>query len=189
MGQAAYERDDLPAAIAAFRQGLAQSPTHPQFRAALEECRATVSYPEGITPPTLDRWQHWLSPGDLLLLGCLCAVMVIAGWVLLTLSRPWGWAVLVLGSFGWLMLGYASFIIHNEQAHDLAQPVRVVQFECPVSQGNSQNYPTRLGSPLSAGAEVRVVHTRGAWVQIELDGQAKGWLPTQALVPVVPVVE
>jgi uncharacterized protein YraI len=62
-----------------------------------------------------------------------------------------------------------------------AEVWRVVAEPTPLRAGNAASYPVRV--PLPAGAEVRELLRRGAWVQVEVAGGAAGWVPAAALLP------
>jgi len=49
--------------------------------------------------------------------------------------------------------------------------------------GNGLSYPPRYETPLNQGVEARLLHARGAWLQIELSGGEVGWGPRRLYDP------
>ncbi|MFO0848449.1 MAG: hypothetical protein U0871_07830 [Gemmataceae bacterium] len=177
-------------AIRAFHDGLAVYPADSDLQHGLAVARAAVRYPDETDPAQRIRpdpptgLRHRLSPAHLLLGSAVASLLLTAGLAARLTTRP-GWAVPVaaVGLLGIAAAGAAWWLIERETAADRARPVLVLHHEAPLRTGNGTSYPLRLDAPLPSGAEVRRMHTRGGWVQVETAGGAVGWLPETAAMP------
>ena len=179
---------DLPAAVLAFRQAVAAYPWDHDLRDGLARCRAAVAYPDPAAPDERTRpdppagLRTRLGPADLLGLSALAAAVPAVGLAARFTARP-GWATptAAAGAAGLLAVAVAGWLIDRESAAD-AGPLAVVTSDGVVlRRGNADSYPPRASAPLPRGAEVRPLHVRGGWVQVELPGGAVGWVPARSL--------
>jgi uncharacterized protein YgiM (DUF1202 family) len=84
----------------------------------------------------------------------------------------------VVGIVGLGCVVWVERTISTEVASDREAPTVVVAFDGTVlRRGNAESHAARLTHPLAAGSEVRVVGTRGGWLQVRVPGGATGWLP------------
>jgi hypothetical protein len=92
-------------------------------------------------------------------------------------SRRWllaaGFAAVLAG-----LLGASLFVETRRNRHDAVHPVIVIADDGVLMRtGNGLSYPPRYETPLNRGVEARLLHARGAWLQIELSGDEVGWVP------------
>ncbi len=76
------------------------------------------------------------------------------------------------------LLGAALALEVWDDDRDRQRPLVVIAEEgVLLRRGNGQSYPARFETPLPRGAEGRLIHERGDWLQIELSGGEIGWVP------------
>lgn len=177
-GRAHFLAGHRPQAIRAFRDGLALYPWDRDLQHGLAVARRSVNSGD---PEPLVGLRYRFSPVQLFLASAVSSLMLAAGLAARLTSRP-GWATpaAVAGLVGVVAVAGVWWQIDRETAADRAAPVLVVRAETPLRAGNGTSYPPRLDAPLPAGAEVRRLHRRGGWVQVETNG-AVGWLPEAAV--------
>lgn len=184
-GRAHFLAGDSPAAIVAFREGLAVAPWDAGLQRALVEARGTVAYPNEPDPTERTRpdapggLRSRLSPLDLLGFACIASFVVVVG-VTRRLTARDGWAVplAVVGIIGIAVVVWIARTLADEDAVDRETPTVVVAFDGTVlRRGNADSHGPRLAHPLAAGSEVQVLGSRGGWLQVRIPGGAVGWLP------------
>jgi hypothetical protein len=166
-------------AVQAFRLGLQQHPTDLQLKLDLLQLRDLVGYQREVNPPPLPAWRSRVSDTDRFVLFTMSLLLLLAGAVwYFTTRRAVAWWLIAPGLIGLIFVLIATLMIQAE----LRQPV-VVVVSAPVAlhTGNGPSFPTRLPSTLNPGTEVRWLHDRGGWVQVELDPGVVGWMPKSAL--------
>lgn len=175
-------------AIRAFQDGLAVYPWDRDLQHGLAVARERVRYPDELDPTQRVRpdppagLRHRLSPARLLLGSAGASLLLAAGLAARFTTRPnWAVSAAVVGLLGIVAVGAAWWQIEREIAADRASPVLVLRLDAPLRTGNGTSYPLRLDAPLPLGAEVRRLHVRGGWVQVETAGGAVGWLPEAAV--------
>lgn len=173
----------LPEAIGSYRKGLQLDPTDEQLRRNLLLARQQVSYamegdfarPPGLTrPPWLPRFQ--LRPW--MLIGCF--LLYLTSFVFLTRWRMTrqpsrfilGLSLLVLSI---LLLSLALLLDHYDSP--TAVPFVVIKEDgVLLRKGNGLSYPTVVPVPLNRGVEAKLLYQRGAWLQIQLTSNERGWI-------------
>lgn len=169
-------------AIACYRRALVYRPRDPQLRANLQlalQGEATLRGPRGVLDYVFF-WSDWISyPGKVraaaalasLAFGCgLLALLVPARRVV----RRVAWATLVLTL---IAAGSAAYDWHRFERIERGVVVRA---EVVARKGNADSYDPAFTAPLKEGTEFQVVERRGAWLQIQLPGGQRGWLPEPA---------
>ena len=178
-GRAAALAGQRPQAVQAFRLGLQVHPTDWELKRDLLQLRELVEYPREVSPPPLPVWRSRLSDADRFALFTVGVVLLLTGAVwYFTTRRAVAWWLIAPGVLGLILVSTATLMIQAE----LRQPVvTVVAAPVALRTGNGPSYPTRLPTTLNPGTEVRRLHERGGWVQVELDPGIVGWVPKSAL--------
>ena len=184
-GRAYFLAGDTPAAIVAFRDGLAVAPWDADLQRALADARGTVAYPNEPEPAERTRpdppggWRSRVSPLDLLAASGLASLLVAVGVARrLTVRDGWAVPVAVLGIAGLVGVIGVARTLAAEDAVDRETPTVAVAVDGTVlRRGNADSHPARLAHPLAAGSEVSVLGTRGGWLQVRVPGGAVGWVP------------
>ncbi len=80
-------------------------------------------------------------------------------------------AAAIVAAAGW-------YLDVQKTEYNQAHPLAIVAADnTPLYRGNGPNYPLSADVPnLPAGLEVRVLHERGAWLQVRLATGEMGWL-------------
>jgi hypothetical protein len=186
---------DLPGAIAALHQGLAEARWSRPLQVALEEARSSVGYPlvgdlvsqcRPASSPTIGSrmspLEAWAIAGVLWLLAC-------GGMARFAMTRTRGWLFFTgLATIALAILGGAWLQDHRQQERENASKLLMVTEDVVLRTGNSDGhgnsleaYPPRLDSKIPRGVEVRELWKRGGWVQVRLAGGVIGWLPETAV--------
>lgn len=184
LGLAQERAGDIPEAVASLLRARALDPSSVPIRTSLE----SLATKEGITLPVpglAAKVVNITGAGVLWVAGSLLAwggvALVIAGIVSTSLRKPmliFGVLFLVLGK-GVLAVGYFGDPLVAERSLSVVQgkdsPLRVTPVE---SAGAVEN--------LKPGDIVEAVSRRGQWTYaVSMTGK-QGWLPTEALLPVIP---
>jgi hypothetical protein len=188
LGYSYHAAGDLPHAINAYRRGLHLDLADAKLHTALAYARAQVQYPPApdlarLMQPERDYWPGWLSlrhlgvyAFGLYFVACLTATR----W---RMTRRCRWLLAAAGALALAAVpAVGSAVLWQRERRDAATPVVVVARDCPLRVGNGPNYPPRLDAPLPRGAEVRRLHERAGWLQVELASGIVGWLPRDAVV-------
>jgi hypothetical protein len=188
-GNACLLADDLPGAILAYRRGLRLKPDDRTLQQLLAEAREQVVYePESGTfarPPVLARppWLPRLPVRGGLLLACAAYTFGCVGLVRWWMLRRGPWLKLCLAAFA--VTGLLALAISAEewdQRDRDARPLVVITADkVLLRKGNGTAYPLRHDMPVNRGVEARRLFERGGWVQIELSGGERGWVPRQSV--------
>ena len=167
-----------PEAISALHEGLVIAPSDTELLRDLETLRGTVDYPSGWRPSPPRGWRTRLSGWDLLFITFAAfALVAVAAILRFTIRSPWSWPLLVVGLLGLGFCGFASWQLNPE-----SEPLpSIVKWTTPIRKGNGESYPARFERDLPRGAEVKELHQRGGWVQIELANGERGWVPGNCL--------
>jgi hypothetical protein len=172
LGRARLLAGDLPGAILAAKNGLADAPSDPGLRDLLDYARSRVEPPAGVARPRRPIDLHSV---PLLVFGA-AAALAVAGAVRRSPPRMAVAAVLVVTA---AVIGEYATADFRRCVLDNAAVVGTTGVT--LRSGNGSAYPPRLDAPLPAGLEVTPLYRRGEWVQVELPGGAVGWLPAAAL--------
>jgi hypothetical protein len=172
-----------PRAIWAYECGLRLDPNDRTLRQHRDYARTLVNYPAGGRGrPTGELWPGWLhrpAPGEWLLAAAIAyslAWLAGAWWYMRRRTLPW---VAILGLAAAAIAALGGWYTDVEKAdYDLRHPLAVVAADnTPLYRGNGPNYPLNADVPsLPGGMEVRVLHERGAWLQVQLATGEIGWL-------------
>jgi hypothetical protein len=167
-------------AIQAMRLGLRIHPTDWELKRDLLQLRELVGYPRDVNPPPLPAWSSRVGEADRYVLFLFSVILLLAGAVWwFTTRRAVAWWLIAPGLLGLVFVLVSTLMIQAE----LRQPVvSVIARPIILRTGNGPSYPARLPTPLNPGTEVRRLHERGGWVQVELDPGVVGWVPGGVLV-------
>lgn len=182
---------DLPAAIAALHEGIAEARWNRSLQVALEEARSAVGYPlvgelesqcRPVSTPTIGRrmspFEAWSLAGFLWLLTCGSVARFF-------MTRAGRWlAMAALSAMALLALGGFWLQDYRVCAKEKAEPLLIVAHEVHLRKGNSREYLARLEPRLPRGVEVRELSRRGGWIQVRLASGIIGWLPETDLMVV-----
>lgn len=183
LGNAEALAGHWPRAIWAYDCGLRRDPTDRALREQRDYARTLVNYPpEGRGRPAADLWPDWLhrlSAGEWLLAAAIAYSLAwLAGgwWYVRRRTLPLVAMVGLLTAA--IVTGAGWYLDVQESEYDRDHPLAVVAADnTPLYRGNGPNYPLSADVPsLPAGMEVRVLHERGAWLQVQLATGEVGWL-------------
>lgn len=183
---------DLPRTIVALREGLLVAPWSRPLQVAMEEARATVSYPQvgdlelQCRPRSVVTISSRMSPieawsllGFLWLLSC-CGLARYA------MTKALRWLLVSIVLFVALcVVGWLWLQDQQQQQKERAFPLVIVNQEVTLRRGNAEAYPPRFEGKLPRGVEAQELTHRGGWVQIRLAGGAVGWIPEFAVLRVL----
>jgi len=186
-GNAYYLSDDLPRAILTYRRGLRLDPTHRGLQTHLEEARAKVAQssrddlgrpPTEDRPPWLPRLRLTWWSGTAVFLAYSVSCGLLLRWFM---RRTWVW--LLCGGVGLAMTVALSAAFYTEsrgEQQDRTKPLVVMKDDGVwLRTGDGFSYPKKYEATLPRGAEAKLRHERGEWVQIELSGGQVGWVPRE----------
>jgi tetratricopeptide (TPR) repeat protein len=199
LGQAYMLAGDLPRALLAYRHGLRLDPNDRVLQERLEEARDHVQYttPGAFGRPAVDNWPPWLP--RLTLRWQLIFVLALYVVACATVTRWWmtrqGAYLGIAGPAFTLaaFLGAGLFLEARQRACEKDHPAVVIAAsETVLHKGNGANYPCydaenrtwletggiipSAATRLPPGAEARLRHDKGAWLQIELARGEIGWV-------------
>jgi tetratricopeptide (TPR) repeat protein len=183
LGNAYLRRNDLGRAIGQYRCGLRLEPGNPRLQANLRYARSLrqdpidpqISQPAQALVPSLLFWHDDLSlPTQVLYAG----IGFIVAWGCAIAHLFWRRAVL-----RWLLAGavvvcvlFSGSALTVHVHHATARHGVIVAEAVPVRTGNGDSYALQLSQPLRPGTEFVVLEERGAWLQVRLENDAKGWI-------------
>jgi len=180
---------EVPRAILAYRRGLRLRPADGPLQQGLAAAREAVARKAGGglgRPPSDDR-PPWL-PRVGFSFWSLALVLIVYTLSWLCLAR---WAMLrvrglLIGGVSGLLLslGTAALLglVTLEEERQHARPLVVIAADdLPLRRGNGEAYSSRYAEKLPRGAEGRLLHRRGDWLQIELSRGEVGWVPVSAV--------
>ena len=184
LGNAALQAHRIGPAIAAYRQALAQSPSHRRAATNLQHARSLlpdwVRYQDRSSlVQTVFFWSKLISPAALSSVAAffflLAAVLVS---VSIRLNQPIWRSLAFVPAIIWIVflisLGVQSF------RSEAAQAVVIVE-ETVARSADSSSSASRFESALPGGTEVTVVETRDDWSQIQLPSEQLAWVRTSTL--------
>jgi hypothetical protein len=166
-----------PELITKYRLLLRTNPDNHLARARLRAQRDLVPYPSNDMRPD-EPWSLIL-----ILQSLLWLIIIALGFVVAEVIRWWLTrrlavlinAVAALVAAG-ILLGW------RERARNEETPVVVVARETALRRGNGEEYPKRIDVPLPAGVEMRRLHERHGWLQVELANGVVGWVARDAVI-------
>ncbi len=172
-----------PRAIWAYDCGLQLDPNDRSLREHRDYSRTLVNYPpDGRGRPAADLWPDWLhrpSAGERLSAAAIAYSLawLAAGWCYVR-RRPLPLIAMIGLGAAALVAGAGWYLDVQKAEYDEMRPFAVVAADnTPLYRGNGPNYPLSAEVPnLPAGMEVRVLHKRGAWLQVRLATGEMGWL-------------
>jgi hypothetical protein len=190
LGNAYFLAGRADRAVWAYQCGLLLDPNDGRLREQLALARAAVRYPPGSSLQSpAEPWPLWLPPPTqnlalgIALVSYTGLCIFITFWLprrTVSVRRAAAACLVVtavcLGCFAWL----------RGQSEDLVRHPLVVLVEpTPLLLGNGPSYPPHPDVPtLPRGMEVRQRLRRGSWLQVELPGGARGWLPASSVLVV-----
>jgi hypothetical protein len=180
-----------PRAIWAYECGRQLDPNNHELREHLTHARSLVNYPpDSRGRPTADVWPGWLhrpSTGEWLsaaMIAYSLAWLAGAWWYVRRSTLP---LVVTISCSATAIIAGAGWYLDGQRAeYDRLYPLVVVAADnTPLHRGNGPNYPLSPDVPnLPAGLEARVLHERGAWMQVQLLTGEFGWLRSEQVLVV-----
>lgn len=179
----AATKSDLPQRIFELRQRIAANADDTEAWHQLAELRKEVRYPMDELRPRESQWPIRLTLAQNWAIALGLTVIASAA-----LRRWWRSrrhleliAAIVAFSFA-LFPAIGVMSAWRERTRNEEWPVVVVAQETPLRRGNGDEYPNRIDSLLPAGAEVRRLHERNGWLQVELANGVVGWVPAESVI-------
>jgi tetratricopeptide (TPR) repeat protein len=185
LGNAYYRLGDLGRAILHYRRAQRLAPRDGNVRANLEYARGQVQ--PLIRATDEDRWSNGLwfwqratSWRQQLWIVAACSAV---GWLLLILRLRWSRPLLLVFGLLFIAAGLLNAGLLGWELHDQGTrpPAIVVVGAQALRQGRGDAYEPVLKQPLGAGVEVRILHERADWAEVELSDGHTGWLPARVL--------
>jgi hypothetical protein len=176
---------DLPGAIAAAHGGLQVASHDVELRRDLETLRDAVAYPPGLRPEPITGWRSRISAWDLFIFTTICVLFIVIGLARrFTVRDGWSLPVAGIGAVGMLLAMITVWQWNREKNREAERPLLVLTRDTSLRKGNGDTHPPRLDAKLPRGAEVRELHRRGGWVQVEVASGAIGWIPQETVIPI-----
>ena len=191
LGNAYFKQGDLGRAILNYRRAQRLDPRDGDITANLNVARTqTVDQLERGGPGMLANWvqvaEEWLTLSEAAILALflwfILNFLAILTILLPRLRRLLGMAMAVVALF--LMAGLIS--IANRFYVERQYPPAVIvarQVDVTSGPGSPAQYLTEF--ELHAGAEVHLLESRASWRRITLPGDLQGWVPAEAVEPVI----
>lgn len=175
-GQAHLLAGDVPRAVLAFRRGLRYRPNDTPLLRGLELARSQV-FRSTADVNHRRQWPQWSWQG--LVAGALSSYVLVLAlgtrW-LMTRQTVLLFLAAILLPLGAILavLSYGATI----GVYEIQEPICVIVRDGVILRtGNGQSYPPRQEAPLHRGVEVRLMHERGDWLQVQRADGAVGWIP------------
>jgi tetratricopeptide (TPR) repeat protein len=179
LGNAALQAEHFGPAVLAYRRALLLDPADERARQNLEHIRRLM--PEWVPTPSgggiLDSfffWQRAVSRADLAsgaALAFLATALCVAWWIVR--SSTGGRTLALLPAAVWATL-ILSLVL--DPSRTAANEGVVIVPETIGRAADSINAPQRFGEPLPGGTELRILESRGGWLQVELYNGRNAWL-------------
>jgi tetratricopeptide (TPR) repeat protein len=181
LGTACYKAGHLGRAIAAYRQAELLSPRDTDLRANLQFVRQRVNGEDKSPLPSWRSWMSFLTLNE----GAVLAAAAFWAWFLLLAAgefrpawrRSLGGARLTAGILSVLLaacLGLAAYVRLGEISAVVIKREAVVRFG-PLDE-------SQTAFTLPDGAEVTVLDTKDAWLQIRQASKRVGWVKRDQVV-------
>lgn len=191
LGNAYYKQGDLGRAILNYRRAQRLNPTDSDIAANLNIARAqTIDQLEvasaGILVNLIELAEEWLTLNQAAILAlalwsliCVFAIFAIFWPRLRRLSKI---VIAILALF--LVTGLSSMAnrLYKEQ---WTPPAVIIAKEVNVTSGPGDSSQYLVEFDLHAGAEVFLLESRPGWRRISLPGDLQGWVPKEAVEPVI----
>jgi len=180
LGNAYMLRHDFGRAILNYRRGLQLEPGNPRLQANLRYARSQRldQIDTGVQQAFLSRLFFWQDDLNLATQLMLAVALFWLAWAAALIHRFWrrgAWLWLAAAAaFATLLFAASAWMLHTQNT--ATQHGVIVAEEVPVRKGNGASYALQFPYPLHSGAEFTVLERRGAWLYIQLDNGASGWI-------------
>jgi tetratricopeptide (TPR) repeat protein len=191
LGNAYFKQGDIGRAILNYRRAQYLDPIDPDVMTNLRIARAqTLDQLEadsgGALINLIELAEEWLTLNQAAILALLLWVL-ICGFLLLAifvrrLRNLSAFAMAVLGVF--LVIGLIS-MANRLYKENQFPPAVIIAEEVDVTSGPGGSDQYLVEFDLHAGAEVLLVERRPGWRRISLPGNLQGWVPQDAVEPVI----
>jgi hypothetical protein len=182
---------DLPAALAALHEGLAENRWNRPLQVALEDSRSAVGYPltgdlASLCRPTSSATVgRRMSPTEAWAIAAILWLLTCGGISRFIMTRAAWWLIFAgVATVALALLSGVWLQDYRQQQRINATSLLIVTDDVLLRTGNAEAYPARLEPKLPRGVEVRELSHRGGWVQVRLASGMIGWLPEKAVLMV-----
>jgi tetratricopeptide (TPR) repeat protein len=191
LGNAYFKQGDTGRAILNYRRAQQLDPPDADIAANLALARAqTVDKlevpPEGVLINIVEIAEEWLTLNQAAMVALGLWLLMCVAFVVAIFQPRWrrlsAGAMVILGIL--LLIGLVSMA--NRLYKETQSPAAVIvapQVDVTSGPGGGDQYLVEF--ELHAGAEVRLLESRIGWRRITLPGNLEGWVPGEAIEPVI----
>ena len=186
LGNAYIKAQKLGMAIAAYRQAKRYRPRDPYLQSNLEAALASRKPSPAEPRSLLDHvffWQKWVSYREkVFLFAAGASVGFLFGLCLLAFPRHR--PLFRRSAIGTLAVALLLGISLARDFYDfeIVQHGVITESEVTAYKGSSESYEPAFTESLNEGTEFIVLEERKDWLQIELPGNLRGWIPRNSSV-------
>jgi tetratricopeptide (TPR) repeat protein len=195
LGNAYFKQGDMGRAILNYRRAQQLDPPDTDIAANLTLARTqTVDKlevpPEGVLINIVEIAEEWLTLNQAALLALSLWLLVCVAFVVAVFQPRWrrftAGAMTILTIF--LLIGLVS-MANRLYKETQSLPAVIIAPEVDVTSGPGGGDQYLVEFELHAGAEVRLLESRVGWRRITLPGNLQGWVPSEAVEPVIDEVQ
>lgn len=191
LGNAYFKQGDMGRAILNYRRAQQLDPPDADIAANLALARTqTVDKlevpPEGVLINIVEIAEEWLTLNQAALLALSLWFLICVAFVVAIFQPRWrrlsAGIIAILAIF--LLIGLISMA--NRMYKETQSPAAVIiapKVDITSGPGGGDQYLVEF--ELHAGAEVRLLESRVGWRRIALPGNLQGWVPSEAVEPVI----
>jgi len=194
LGNAYFKQGDMGRAILNYRRAQQLDPPDADIAANLALARTqTVDKlevpPEGVLVNIVEIAEEWLTLNQAAMLALSLWLLMCIAFIVAIFQPRWrrlsAGIMAILAVF--LLIGLIS-MANRLYKETEAPPVVIIAPEVDVTSGPGGGDQYLVEFELHAGAEVRLLESRVGWRRITLPGNLEGWVPSEAVEPVIDTV-
>ncbi len=182
LGNAYFKQGEYGAAALGYRRALILNPRMPEPRQNLRSVKGRVGLLD-FEPGGLDRWLAYFRENEIIALlyssGWL-ALLSISGAIFIRRLRPWR-AMLIVTACVFAILAGSSFFSLKFYRQLVAVDQRAVVTATGTVAQTSPVPDAKTIIELPPGSEVRIVTDSGPWQYVDIPGDLRGWVKTEAI--------
>jgi tetratricopeptide (TPR) repeat protein len=195
LGNAYFKQGDMGRAILNYRRAQRLDPPDTDIAANLALARTqTVDKlevpPEGVLINIVEIAEEWLTLNQAALLALGLWLLIGVAFIVAIFQPRWrrlsAGVMAILAIF--LLIGLIS-MANRLYRETQSPPAVIIAPKVDVTSGPGGGDQYLVEFELHAGAEVRLLESRVGWRRITLPGNLQGWVPSEAVEPVIDAVQ